>query len=267
MIEKFLDDEKLQKMRYAGTLAAQVLEMIEPHIKAGVTTNHLNEICHNYMVNELQCIPAPLGYRGFPKSICTSANRVVCHGIPNDKPLKNGDILNIDVSLSKDGFFSDTNKTYFVGEASILAKRIVKCAQHCAYSGIALVAPGVNLRTIGNMIERCARSYGYSVVHEFCGHGIGTKLHQDPQVLHYDHPESERIILEQGMTFTIEPMINVGKRYVRVLKDGWTVVTKDHSLSAQFEHTILVTHDGFEVLTLRRDESIEEIMQASRSFG
>jgi methionyl aminopeptidase len=248
-------------MRIASKMAVSVLEMIAEHVKPGVTTNELNDICHRYMVDELKAIPAPLGYHGFPKSICTSPNRVVCHGIPDDKPIKDGDILNIDISLSKDGAFADTCKMFIIGDCSIQAKRVVKCAQECIYSGIAVVAPGVSLREIGRAIEKRAKSYGYSVVLEYCGHGIGSALHQEPQVLHYDHPDSDKVILKEGMTFTIEPMINVGKSATKTMPDKWTVVTKDRSLSAQYEHTILVTNTGFDILTLRKEESLADILE------
>jgi methionyl aminopeptidase len=252
--------EMIEKMREVGRMAASVLEMIEEYVKPGAITNELNEICHKYMVDELGTKPAPLGYHGFPKSICTSPNRVVCHGIPDDKPLKIGDILNIDISLSKDGIYADTCRMYFVGECNIQAKRVVKCAQEALYSGIAVVAPGVSLREIGKAIERVTRKYGYSTVHEFCGHGIGYSLHEEPQILHYDDASSQAFILQPGMTFTIEPMINVGKRDVKVMADGWTVLTKDRSLSAQYEHTLLVTETGFDILTLRKEESMAEIL-------
>ncbi|OGT59944.1 MAG: type I methionyl aminopeptidase [Gammaproteobacteria bacterium RIFCSPHIGHO2_12_FULL_45_12] len=252
--------ELIEKMRVSARLAVSVLEMIEPHVKPGVTTNELNDICHRYMVHELKCVPAPLGYHGFPKSICTSLNRVVCHGIPDDKPLKSGDILNIDISLSKDGAYADTCKMFLVGECSIQSKRIVKCAQEAIYAAIAIVKPGISLRDIGRAISIKAREYGYSIVRDFCGHGIGESLHEAPQVLHYDSRDSEHFILQAGMTFTIEPMINVGRKEVSVLKDGWTVVTKDHSLSAQYEHTLLVTETGFDILTLRKEESLTDIM-------
>jgi methionyl aminopeptidase len=256
--------EQIEKMREAGKLAVNVLEMIEPYVKPGITTNELDAICHRFMVDELKAKPAPLGYHGFPKSICTSPNRVVCHGIPDDKPIKDGDILNIDVSLSRDGVFADTCKMFFVGDCSIQAKRIVKCAQECTYAGISVVGPGVSLREIGKAIDKQARLYGYSVVREFCGHGIGEALHEEPQILHYDNPSSEKTILQPGMTFTIEPMINVGKKEVKVLSDGWTVVTKDRSLSAQYEHTILITETGFEILTLRKEESMAEIYEFAK---
>ena len=260
MTEIMQAGEKIEKMRIAAKLAVDVLEMIAPYVKPGVTTDELNTICHNYMVDVQKAKPAPLGYHGFPKSICTSPNRVVCHGIPDDKALKDGDILNIDVSLSRDGVFADTCKMFLVGECGIQAKRIVKCAQESIYAGIAAVVPGRSLRDVGQAIEKHAHSYGYSVVREFCGHGIGFSLHEEPQVLHYDSAGSEKLIIKPGMTFTIEPMINVGKKDVKTLSDGWTVVTKDRSLTAQYEHTILVTETGFDILTLRNEESLDDIL-------
>ncbi len=242
-------------MRVAGRLAGDVLEMIAPYVQAGVTTGELDRICHDYIVDTQQAIPAPLDYRGFPKSICTSLNHQVCHGIPGDRKLKNGDMLNIDVTVIKDGFHGDTSKIFFVGEPSLIAKRLATVTYECMNVGIRMVRPGVQLGDIGYAIQRHAEAHNYSVVREYCGHGIGRAFHEDPQVLHYGRPDTG-LILQAGMTFTIEPMINAGKRYTKVLRDGWTVVTKDHSLSAQWEHTILVTSDGYEVLTLRSDEEI-----------
>ncbi len=245
--------EEIEKMRVAGRLAAEVLEMIEPHVQPGITTAELDRICHDYIVNEQQAVPAPLDYHGFPKSICTSVNHVICHGIPNEKRLKNGDIVNIDITVIKDGFHGDTSKMFFVGEPSIQAQRLSRVAYECLRIGIAQVRPGARLGDIGHAIQQHAEKHAYSVVREYCGHGIGRKFHEDPQVLHYGTPGTG-LVLEPGMTFTIEPMINAGKRQVKLLKDGWTVVTKDHSLSAQWEHTILVTDTGHEVLTKRSDE-------------
>ena len=247
--------EEIEKMRVAGRLAAEVLEMIEPHVKAGITTNALNSLCHDYIVNEQKAIPAPLDYHGFPKSICTSVNHVICHGIPNEKKLKNGDIINIDITVIKDGYHGDTSKMFFVGEPAIMAKRLVTNAYECLKLGIEMVKPGIHLGDIGHAIQKHAEQSSYSIVREYCGHGIGVNFHEEPQVLHYGKPGTG-MILEPGMTFTIEPMVNSGKRHSKVLKDGWTVVTKDHSLSAQWEHTILVTAEGHEVLTLRNEESI-----------
>ena len=246
--------DEIEKMRVAGRLAAEVLEMIGPHVQAGITTNELDEICHDYIVNQQQAIPAPLNYHGFPKSICTSVNHVICHGIPNEKRLKNGDIVNIDITVIKDGYHGDTSKMFFVGEPSIKGQRLSRIAYECLRIGIDLVKPGIQLGDIGYAIQQHAEANHYSVVREYCGHGIGKQFHEDPQVLHYGQPATG-LSLEPGMTFTIEPMINAGKRQVKLLKDGWTVVTKDHSLSAQWEHTILVTETGHEILTLRQEET------------
>lgn len=245
--------EAIEKMRTAGRLAAQVLEMIEPFVKPGVTTDELNTICHDYMLNEQGTIPAPLNYRGFPKSICTSINHQVCHGIPGPKVLKNGDLLNIDVTVIKDGYHGDTNKTFFVGQASVLAQRLTKVTQECMYKGIECIKPGARLGDIGHAIQQHAESHRFSVVREYCGHGIGLGFHEEPNVLHYGEPGTG-LEIKEGMTFTVEPMINAGKRHVKLLPDKWTVVTKDHSLSAQWEHTVLVTRDGYEILTLREEE-------------
>ncbi|HHH47533.1 MAG TPA: type I methionyl aminopeptidase [Gammaproteobacteria bacterium] len=240
--------EEIEKMRVAGQLAAEQLRMIAPYIKPGVTTNELNDICHDYTVNVQQAIPAPLNYHGFPKSICTSVNQQVCHGIPSDKKLKKGDIVNVDVTVIKDGYHGDTSKMFFVGEPSIMARRICRVAHECLVIGIEMVRPGIHLGDIGAAIQKHAEANNCSIVREYCGHGIGKQFHEEPQVLHYGVPGTG-IILEPGMTFTIEPMVNTGKRQVKVLSDGWTVVTKDRSLSAQYEHTLLVTDDGVEVLT------------------
>ncbi len=245
--------EEIEKMRVAGRLAAEVLEMIEPHVQAGVTTEELDAICHDYIVNTQQAIPAPLNYRGFPKSICTSVNHQICHGIPGSKKLKQGDIINIDITVIKDGYHGDTSKMFTVGEPSVRAKRLIEVARESMVRGIRVVRPGATLGDIGHAIQSYAESNRFSVVREYCGHGIGRVFHEDPQVLHYGKPGTG-LTLEPGMTFTIEPMINAGKRHSKLLADGWTVVTKDHSLSAQWEHTILVTEDGYEVLTLRKDE-------------
>jgi len=242
-------------MRVAGRLAADVLEMIEAHVRPGVSTDELDQLCHQHIVNAQQAIPAPLNYRGFPKSICTSLNHQVCHGIPGERRLKNGDMLNIDITVIKDGFHGDTSKIFFVGEPSVIAKRLATVSYECMCVGIRMVKPGVRLGDIGYAIQRHAESHNFSVVREYCGHGIGREFHEDPQVLHYGRPGTG-MALEPGMTFTIEPMINAGKRHTKVLKDGWTVVTKDHSLSAQWEHTVLVTENGYQVLTLRSGETI-----------
>ena len=242
-----------EKMRIAGRLAAEVLEMIEEHVKPGITTNELDQICHDYIVNVQQAIPAPLNYRGFPKSICTSVNHQVCHGIPSDKRLKKGDSINIDITVIKDGFHGDTSKMFFAGEPSILAKRLADITQKAMFTGINMVKPGVQLGNIGHAIQKYVESQHYSVVREYCGHGIGRGFHEEPQVLHYGEKETG-VTLQAGMCFTIEPMVNTGKRHVKMLSDDWTVVTKDKSLSAQWEHTILVTDDGHEILTLRQEE-------------
>jgi methionyl aminopeptidase len=239
---------EIEKMRVAGHLAAEVLKMIRPHVQAGITTDELDQICHDYIVNEQQAVPAPLNYRGFPKSICTSVNHVICHGIPGNKKLKNGDAINIDITVIKDGFHGDTSKMFFAGEAAIAGKRLARISHECMKIGIDLVKPGIHLGDIGQAIQQHAESHHCSIVREYCGHGIGREFHEDPQVLHYGKAGTG-MQLEAGMTFTIEPMVNAGKRYTKLLPDGWTVVTKDHSLSAQWEHTILVTDSGHEVLT------------------
>lgn len=245
--------EEIEKMRTAGRLAAEVLEMIAPHVVAGVTTNELDQICHDYIVNEQQAIPAPLNYRGFPKSICTSINHQICHGIPSDKKLKNGDILNVDITVIKDDYHGDTSKMFCVGDVSQHAKRLVEITRQCLFLGIEEVKPGAHFGDIGYAIQKHAESNRYSVVREFCGHGIGKKFHEDPHVMHFGK-RGDGAIMEPGMIFTIEPMINIGKRHMKVLSDGWTAVTKDRSLSAQWEHTILVTDTGYEILTLRQEE-------------
>ena len=245
--------EEIDKMRVAGRLAAEVLEMIEPHVRPGITTEELDRICHAYIVDHQNAIPAPLNYRGFPKSICTSVNHQVCHGIPGKKRLKNGDILNIDITVIKDGFHGDTSKMFFVGEPTILARRLARITQEAMRIGISKVRPGAQLGDIGHAIQQHVESNGYSVVREYCGHGIGREFHEEPQVLHYGE-SGTGLVLQAGMTFTIEPMVNTGKRQVKLLPDGWTVVTKDRTLSAQWEHTILVTEQGHDVLTLRREE-------------
>lgn len=246
--------EEIEKMRVAGKLAAECLDMIGEYVKPGVTTGEIDRICHDYMVNHQDAIPACLDYKGFPKSICTSVNHVICHGIPSDdKKLKKGDIINIDVTVIKDGFHGDTSKMFFVGKPSVLAQRLVKITQECMYLGIKMVKPGMRLGDIGHAIQKHAESNHFSVVREYCGHGIGAVFHEEPQVLHYGE-KGTGMELEEGMTFTIEPMINAGKRHTKLLPDEWTVVTKDHKLSAQWEHTILVTKTGYEVLTRRGEE-------------
>ena len=246
-------EEEIEKMRVAGRLAAEVLEMIEPHVVPGITTNELDRLCHDYMVNVQGVIPAPLNYKGFPKSICTSVNHQVCHGIPNEKKLKSGDIINIDITVIKDGYHGDTSKMFCVGEVNPFAKRLIKVTEEAMFLGIKEVKPGARLGDIGHAIQKHAETNRYSVVREFCGHGIGKKFHEEPQVLHYGKRGTGEELV-QGMIFTIEPMINLGKKDVKVLPDGWVAVTKDRSLSAQFEHTVLVTTDGYEILTLRQEE-------------
>ena len=255
--------EDIEKMRVAGRLAAEVLDMIKPHIVPGVTTLELDTICHDYIVNKQDAIPACLGYGAAPGRpafqhvICTSVNHVVCHGVPSDaKKLKKGDILNIDVTVIKDGFHGDTNMMYVVGgETSILANRLCNVAQEALYRGIAMVKPGASLGDIGHAIQQYVESERFSVVREYCGHGIGAVFHDEPQVLHYGQPNTG-MILEEGMTFTIEPMVNAGDWKTKLLGDKWTVVTKDHSLSAQYEHTLLVTKNGVEILTARPEEDL-----------
>ena len=246
--------EEIEQMRIACRLAAEVLDFIGPYVKTGVTTEELDKRCHDYMVDVQGCIPAPLnyapnGYKPYPKSICTSINHQVCHGVPGERVLKNGDIVNLDITTIKNGFHGDTSRMFCVGEPSIQAKRLCDITYECMWLGIAAVRAGAHLGDIGAAIQKHAEKSGYSVVREFCGHGIGRNFHEDPQVLHYGKAGSG-VKLEAGMIFTIEPMINAGKAAIKELADGWTIVTKDHSLSAQWEHTVLVTETGFEVLTL-----------------
>jgi methionyl aminopeptidase len=241
--------EEQAKMRIAGRLAASVLDMIAPYVQPGVSTEELDQRCHEFIVQDLKSVPANLNYRGFPKTICTSVNNVVCHGIPGEKRLKSGDIVNIDVTVIRDGFHGDTSRMYFAGKPTVAAQRLTDVCFEAMWRGIRIVKPGMHLGDIGHAIQSFTESNHFSVVREYCGHGIGRVYHEDPQVLHYGIPNTGVELLE-GMTFTIEPMINAGKRDVRVLEDRWTVVTKDQSLSAQWEHTILVTKGGYEVLTL-----------------
>ncbi len=248
--------EELEKMRIAGRMAAEVLDMIGEHVVPGVSTEDLDKLCHDHIVKVQKAIPACLGYKGFPKSICTSVNHVICHGIPSPKKiLKSGDIINIDVTVIHDGFHGDTSKMYHVGKTSPAVRRLVDITQECMYLGIRMVKPGVRLGDIGHAIQQYAEKNHYSVVREYCGHGIGRVFHEEPQVMHYGRPDTG-MALKEGMTFTIEPMINQGTRFTKLLPDGWTVVTKDRKLSAQWEHTIAVTADGFEVLTKRDEETI-----------
>lgn len=249
----------IEKMRAVGALAAEQLEMIEAHIVPGVTTGELDRICHDYTINKQEAIPAPLNYKGFPKSICTSVNHVVCHGIPSDKKvLKNGDLVNVDVTPIKDQYHGDTSKTFFVGKPSILAERLTRVCQECLYLGIQQVKPGNHIGDIGYVIQRHAEKHGFSVVRDYCGHGIGRIFHDTPQVPHHGEP-GDGPMLKPGMTFTIEPMINAGKAGTRLLPDKWTVVTKDHKLTAQWEHTLLVTETGYEILTYRKDDTIPRV--------
>jgi methionyl aminopeptidase len=244
--------DEIEKMRVAGRLAADVLKMIAPYVEPGVSTDKLDELCHNFIVNEQKAIPAPLNYRGFPKSICTSVNHQVCHGIPSSKTLKTGDIINIDITVIKDGYHGDTSRMFMVGKSTVQGQRLAQVAYDCMRTGIEMIKPGIRLGDIGHAIQTHAEKNHCSIVREYCGHGIGRVFHEDPQVLHYGTPGTG-LMLQPGMTFTIEPMVNLGKRQVKLLPDEWTVVTKDHSLSAQWEHTNLVTDDGFEILTLHPD--------------
>ena len=245
--------QEIEKMRVAGRLAGEVLDYVTPHVKPGITTDELDSLCHEFMVKVQETIPAPLnyappGYVPYPKSICTSVNHVVCHGVPGPKRLKAGDIVNIDITVIKDGYHGDTSRMFYAGEPSIQARRLCEATYECMWLGIESVRPGAYLGDIGHAIQTHAERHGFSVVREFCGHGIGSKFHEEPQVLHYGRPQTG-LKLQPGMIFTIEPMINAGKPGIRQLADGWTIVTKDHSLSAQWEHTVLVNDTGFEVLT------------------
>jgi methionyl aminopeptidase len=246
--------DQIEKMRLAGRLAAEVLEIIEPHVRPGVTTGELDRVCHDYIVDVQKAVPAPLNYRGFPRSICTSVNQVVCHGIPGEKLLKKGDIVNIDITVIKDGYHGDTSKMFAVGQPSVLAKRLMDVTQQALFVGIKQARPGRHLGDIGHAIQSFVESHNYSVVREYCGHGIGREFHEDPQILHYGTPGAG-LELEPGMCFTIEPMVNAGKQQVKLKPDGWTVVTRDRSLSAQYEHTLLITETDCEILTLRQEEA------------
>jgi methionyl aminopeptidase len=248
--------EDIEGMRAAGKLAAEVLDYITPYVKPGVTTGYLDKLCHDYMVEVQKTVPAPLnyappGHRPYPKSVCTSVNHQVCHGVPGDKVLRHGDIVNIDVTVIKDGWHGDTSRMYYAGEPSVQAKRLCDITYESMWKGISVVRPGATLGDIGNAVQRHAEGHGYSVVREFCGHGIGRRFHEEPQILHYGRP-GQGMKLVEGMTFTVEPMINAGKRDIRQLADGWTIVTAYHSLSAQWEHTVLVTAEGFEILTVSK---------------
>ena len=246
--------EEQQKLRIAGALAADVLDMIGEHVVPGISTDELDSICHDYIVNVQQAIPANVGYRGFPKTVCTSVNHVVCHGIPNERRLKAGDIVNIDVAVIKDGYHGDTSRMYYAGQPPVLAQRLSEICKQAMWRGIDAARPGAHLGDVGHAIQSFAEAEGFSVVREYCGHGIGRVYHEDPQILHYGEPGTGLEIVP-GMVFTVEPMINAGRRHVRVLPDGWTVVTKDHMLSAQWEHMVLVTPTGHEVLTLGQRDS------------
>ncbi len=248
------NESEIEKMRVAGRLTSEVLDFIAPYVKPGVTTDYLDKLCHDYIVDVQQAIPAPLnyapaGHKPYPKSICASVNHQICHGVPGEKVLKNGDIVNLDITVIKDGYHGDSSRMFYVGEPSIMAKRLCEITYECMWLGIAKVSPEATLGDIGHAIQQHAEKNGFSVVREFCGHGIGKKFHEEPQILHYGKPGNGPK-LQTGMIFTIEPMINAGKRDIKQLGDGWTVVTKDHSLSAQWEHTILVTETGYEVLTV-----------------
>lgn len=252
--------DEQQRMRAAGHAAASVLSMIQPHVRPGISTEALDRLCHEFIVGTLKCIPAPLNYGGspgrppFPKSICTSVNHVVCHGIPGEKLLRRGDIVNVDITVIKDGFHGDTSQMFYVGEPPVLARRLTETTREAMFAGIRRVRPGARLGDIGHAIQQLAEGRGFSVVREYCGHGIGRAFHEDPQVLHYGRPGTG-LELTTGMSFTVEPMLNAGRSEVKLLPDGWTVVTKDHSLSAQWEHTVLVTDTGYEILTLRDGET------------
>jgi methionyl aminopeptidase len=253
--------DEIEKMRVAGRLAADVLEMIVPYVKAGVTTDEINQRCHDYIIAN-GAIPAPLNYHGFPKSVCTSLNHVVCHGIPNDKPLKDGDIMNLDVTVIVDGYHGDTSRMFVIGQPSILAERLIRVTQECLYLAINMVRPGIRMGDFAAAIQQHAETNGYSIVREYCGHGIGATFHEEPQILHYGTAGTGEV-LKPGMCFTIEPMVNAGKRHTKLMRDGWTVLTKDRSLSAQWEHTLLVTETGVEVLTLRSDEQLPRTIDHS----
>lgn len=247
---------QIEKMRVACSLAANTLEYIENFVKVGITTKELDSICYQYITTILDAIPSTLNHQGFPASICTSINHVVCHGIPSEKKLRNGDIINIDVTVEKDGFIGDTSKMFLVGEVKPFAKRLVDVAQQCMYEGIRAVRPGSFIGDIGYAISTFAKKHKYSVVHEFGGHGIGSTMWEEPHIPNYGAPASG-MMLQPGMTFTIEPMVNQGKRHIRQLGDDWTIITKDRKLSAQWEHTLLVTESGVEVLTIRSDEDFD----------
>ena len=252
--------EDIEKMRVAGRLAAEVLEMIAEHVKPGISTGELDRICDNYITQHQHAVSACLGYHGYPKSVCISINEVVCHGIPSDdRLLKDGDIVNIDVTVIKDDFHGDTSKMFIVGTPTILGERLCRVTQESLYLALKMVKPGIRLRNLGREIQKFVEAQDFSVVREYCGHGIGRGFHEEPQVLHYDADDGG-VVLQPGMTFTIEPMVNAGDYRIRSMKDGWTVKTKDRSLSAQYEHTIVVTDNGCEILTLRKEETLPAIL-------
>ncbi|WP_392560449.1 type I methionyl aminopeptidase [Orbus mooreae] len=261
MVIRIKTKDEIEKMRIAGKLAADVLEMIAPYVKPGVSTGELDKICHDYIINEQKAIPANIGYHGYKHTSCISINDVVCHGIPSfEKKLKDGDILNIDVTVIKDGYHGDTSQMYIAGKPTVTGQRLCEVTQQSLYEAIKIIKPGMRLREIGKTIQKYCESFGFSSVREYCGHGIGEVYHDEPQVLHYD-ADDQGVVLQAGMTFTIEPMINTGDWRTRTMKDGWTVKTKDHGLSAQYEHTILVTETGVEVLTLRSNEDFPRIIE------
>ncbi|PPI88671.1 type I methionyl aminopeptidase [Candidatus Pantoea edessiphila] len=253
-------NEEIEKIRIACHLAAEVLEMIERYVKPGVTTGELDKICHEYMINKQGVIPGCLGYQGFPKSVCISVNEVVCHGIPNDNQLlKNGDIINIDVTVINNSYYGDTSKMFIVGKPTIQGQNLCKITQESLYLSLKVIKPGISINKIGCVIQKYVESNGFSIVREYCGHGIGNNFHEEPQILHYK-TKNNKLILQEGMIFTVEPMVNIGNHDVYTMKDGWTVKTKDHSLSAQYEHTVLVTNKGCEILTLREDDTIPVLL-------
>jgi methionyl aminopeptidase len=260
--------EEVERMRVAGRLASEVLDFIAPHVKPGISTARLDELCHDYMVNVQATVPAPLhytppGHRPYPKSICTSVNHQVCHGIPGDKTLKPGDIVNIDITVIKDGWHGDTSRMFYVGEPSIQARRLCETTWEAMWHGISQVRPGATLGDIGHAVQQHAEGKGYSIVREFCGHGIGKRFHEEPQILHYGRPGTG-VELREGMIFTVEPMVNAGRRDIKQMNDGWTIVTRDHSLSAQWEHTVVVTANGVEVLTLSKSAPPPPAFMAER---
>ncbi|AFP85653.1 methionine aminopeptidase, type I [secondary endosymbiont of Heteropsylla cubana] len=253
----------IEKMRVAGQLAAEVLDMIKPYIKPNISTGELDRLCHQYITEKQHAISASLGYHSFPKSVCISVNEVVCHGIPSDKKkLKEGDILNIDVTVIKDGFHGDASRMFFVGRPTIMGKRLCQVTKDSLYLAIRMIKPGIRLRSLGKAIQKFVEERNFSLVREYCGHGIGKKFHEEPQVLHYD-AEDGGVILEPGMAFTIEPMVNAGDRRIRIMKDGWTVKTKDHSLSAQYEHTVVVIKNGCEIMTISTDDTLPSVIYHS----